>query len=134
VVDAPEQYVTKISVESRISEDYDNSRYIHYMDIHSHNSMKAFFSSIDDNDEKATRLYTVIGELYKFMPDIKTRFSNGGKFWTIDPGEVFEPVGAGAEKPFPDKWTEKVRFREPHSDRVDTTGDSRREIFSGKTR
>jgi hypothetical protein len=130
VVDAPEQFVSKVSVDSRISENYDSSRYIHYMDIHSHNSMKAFFSSTDDNDEKATRLYTVIGELHKFIPDIKTRISNGGKFWPIDPAEVLEPIGA--DKQFPDEWREKVRFREPHSDRADTIGGDRREILSGK--
>jgi len=115
IVDAPEQIVTKASVISYVSGDYENSRYIHYMDIHSHNSMRAFFSAIDDNDEKATRLYTVIGKLYKCIPDIKTRISNGGKHWTIDPAEVFEPVG----EPFPDEWKEKVRFRAPHSNLPD---------------
>jgi PRTRC genetic system protein A len=111
VVDAPEQTVTKASVESHENPDYAGDRYIHYMDIHSHNSMKAFFSAVDDKDEQATRLYSVIGRLDKYFPDIKTRISNGGKFLEIDSGEVFEPVS----EPFPAEWKSKVRFRESHN-------------------
>jgi len=110
VVDAPEQTVTKASVEGRENSDYINERYIHFMDIHSHNSMEAFFSPIDDKDEKATRLYTVIGRLDKYLPDVKTRISNGGKFQEIDPAEVFEMVA----RPFPDEWKNKVHFRASH--------------------
>ena len=86
-----------------------------------HNSMRAFFSAKDDADEKATRLYSVVGRLDKYFPEIKTRISNGGKYWPIDPAEVFESVGTG--KPFPDEWKEKVRFREQHGDSLDSIGD-----------
>lgn len=109
-IDAPEQTVAKASVDSKISEEYANERYIHYMDIHSHNSMKAFFSAVDDNDEKATRLYAVIGNLHEYFPDIKIRISNGGKFCEIDPAEVFELVA----RPFPNEWKENVHFRDSH--------------------
>jgi hypothetical protein len=88
------------------------------MDIHSHNSMKAFYSAVDDNDEKATRLYTVIGRLDKYFPDVKTRISNGGKFQEIDPSEVFEVVA----KPFPEEWKSKVHFRMPHNVENDDNG------------
>jgi hypothetical protein len=74
--------------------------------------MRAFFSPVDDNDEKATRLYTVIGNLHEYFPDIKTRISNGGKFLDIDPLGVFE-LNEGS---FPMKWTENVKFRTQHSD------------------
>jgi PRTRC genetic system protein A len=117
VVDAPEQTVTKASVESRENPVYTSDRYIHYMDIHSHNSMKAFFSSVDDNDEKATRLYTVIGHLNEYFPDIKTRISNGGKFLNIEPGQVFELIS----EPFPNSWNDKVRFRSLHGEYKDGT-------------
>ena len=110
IVDAPEQTVTKASVESSENPNYAEERYVHFMDIHSHNSMKAFFSPIDDRDEKATRLYTVIGRLDQYFPDVKTRISNGGKFQEIDPAEVFELVA----RPFPDEWKSKVHFRAPH--------------------
>jgi PRTRC genetic system protein A len=111
VVDAPEQTVTKASVDSHENLAYVDDRYIHYMDIHSHNSMKAFFSEIDDRDEKATRLYTVVGHLNEYFPDVKTRISNGGKFLYIEPSEVFETVAA----PFPDEWKDRVHYRSSHN-------------------
>jgi len=111
-IDVPKQIVSKASVDSEISNDLSDDRFIHYMDIHSHNSMKASFSSIDDRDERATRLYTVIGNLDKYLPDIKTRFSNGGTFHEIEPSEVFEHI----ETSFPIAWTENVSFRSLHGD------------------
>jgi len=104
IVDVPEQVVTKISVDSQLSEKFSSDRYTHYMDIHSHNTMGAFFSPVDDHDEKATRLYTVVGKLDGCIPEIKTRISNGGKFLEIDPAEVFEFSGVS----FPDEWIEHV--------------------------
>jgi len=74
--------------------------------------MRAFFSATDDEDEKGTRLYTVIGCLDKYFPEIKTRISNGGKFHEIDPAEVFEYIA----KPFPHEWTTKVTIRSAHKD------------------
>jgi hypothetical protein len=71
--------------------------------------MDAFFSHVDDRDEKATRLYTVVGRLNRCVPEVKTRISNGGKFLEIDSAEVIEQIGA----PFPKEWEEKVRFRNP---------------------
>jgi hypothetical protein len=73
--------------------------------------MQACFSEEDDRDEKATRLYTVIGKLDGFVPEIKTRISNGGTFLDIDPAEVFEHFSA----PFPEEWKNKVLFRSEHS-------------------
>jgi hypothetical protein len=83
------------------------------MDIHSHNSMKALFSAIDDNDEKATRLYTVIGRLDKYFPDMLTRLYNGSSFMFINPAEVFEGISCS----FPDAWKDNVRFRNPHDEK-----------------
>lgn len=104
LADAPEQVVSRISVDSKISEKFTDERYIHYMDIHSHNTMKAFFSTVDDHDEKATRLYTVVGKLDQAVPEIRTRISNGGRFMEIDPASVFElPM-----QTYPDAWTENV--------------------------
>jgi hypothetical protein len=112
IADVPEQTVTKMSVDAQISGQFANDRYIHYMDIHSHNSMQACFSEEDDRDEKAARLYTVIGKLDGFVPEIKTRISNGGTFLEIDPAEVFEHFGAL----FPEEWKSKIHFRSGHSE------------------
>ena len=102
--------MTEVSVEGRISEKYMCDRYIHYMDIHSHNRMDAFFSTIDDHDERATRLYTVVGRMDSPVPEIRTRISNGGKFLDIAPAEVFELM----EEPYPDEWEEHVEVKKHH--------------------
>lgn len=90
ITDVPEQTVTTVSVDSVANPEYDNDRFIHYMDIHSHNRMKAFFSETDNKDEKATRVYAVIGNVLNYFPEIKVRISNGGSFLEIMPGVVFE--------------------------------------------
>lgn len=104
---APKQTATKVSVDTEINNRFMSDRYIHYMDIHSHNTMRAFFSEVDDRDEKATRLYTVIGRLNERNPEIKTRISNGGKFLNIDPAQVFEI----ADLSFPKEWEDNVQLK-----------------------
>ena len=84
----PTQLIGKASVDAVIGEEY--SDLVHVMDIHSHNTMEARFSSIDDKDEKATRIYVVIGRMDKFFPDVTARISAGGKFVEINPDEIFE--------------------------------------------
>ena len=67
---------THLDVYKRQDEDLpDDTRYLYYADIHSHNSMKAVFSAIDDMDERGTRLYLVIGRLDQFFPEISARIS-----------------------------------------------------------
>ena len=90
ITDIPQQTVGIFSVKGEINPAYDNDRYIHYMDVHSHNTMNAFFSATDDDDEKATRVYAVVGKVLNYFPEIKVRISNGGTFHEIAPSVVFE--------------------------------------------
>lgn len=101
----PKQEVGHVSAKSILPE-LDIERYLHYMDIHSHNVMNAKFSGIDDRDEKATRLYAVLGRLDNYFPRIKVRMSNGGKYMEINPALVFEPFW----EHFPIEWSEQVTF------------------------
>ena len=66
--------------------------------------MAAKFSAVDDADEKATRLYLVVGRLDHFYPDISARVSCGGTFLKIDPADVIEGVG----EDFPMEWLDRV--------------------------
>lgn len=102
----PKQNVSKAGIHASLQENpYDDeSRYIHYADIHSHNSMEAFFSSIDDADERGTGIYMVLGHLDHFYPEIAARICCGGSFVDIDPGTVVE----GLEEPFPPEWCTEV--------------------------
>ena len=86
----PKQRVTATRADSELSGEYEPGRYIHYMDVHSHNVMPARFSAQDNADEKATRLYAVIGKLDDPIPELSVRISNGGKHLFIDPETVFE--------------------------------------------
>ena len=107
VVRVPEQSVTRAHIDADLSgEDLSGERYLHYIDIHSHNTMEARFSSIDDNDEQATRIYIVMGRLDKFFPDMTVRMSCGGAYVELDPGCVLESFGAV----FPQEWRSKVRL------------------------
>jgi hypothetical protein len=89
----PKQRVTSVKAESELSDEYPPEQYLHYMDVHSHNVMPARFSTQDDRDEKATRLYAVIGKLNNPTPDMSVRISNGGKHLLIDPATVFDASG-----------------------------------------
>ena len=103
----PSQKVTHAHVDADLSrDDYPGERYLHYIDIHSHNTMEARFSPIDDNDERATRIYIVMGRLDKFFPDMTVRMSCGGSYLELDPGCVLESFGAV----FPQEWRSKVRL------------------------
>ena len=113
----PKQSVCKERVEANLHDcPYDNAeRYICYADIHSHNSMDAFFSGTDDRDERSTGLYLVLGKLDHFYPEIKARIFCGDSFVPIDPDTVVE----GLERQFPREWLEQVSIRRKESVRVE---------------
>ncbi len=100
----PKQVVSHASVDTTLPE-MDEDRFSLVMEIHSHNNMKAFFSSDDDKDERATRLYAVVGRFDKLFPDIKVRMSVGGRFVELSPADVFE----GMDSDYPEKWCEAVQ-------------------------
>lgn len=104
----PQQKVTAVSVDEIVVEDYlyDTSRFIHYADIHSHNTMAAVFSKTDDADEQGNRLYVVVGRLDQFYPEIAVRICNGGTFWPVEPESVMEcPY---CDDNFSDDWLNRI--------------------------
>ena len=111
----PMQSVGKahISVVVPPDEALDGERYVHVADIHSHNSMPAFFSGTDDRDELATRVYVVVGRLDKPVPEILARISNGGRFLPIDPGLVLETLPPDISADFPAEWITAVNVTGP---------------------
>ena len=104
----PQQKVTATSVEEIVVEDYlyDTSRFIHYADIHSHNTMAAVFSKTDDADEQGNRLYIVVGRLDQFYPEITVRICNVGTFWPVAPESVMECPYCDGD--FSDEWLERI--------------------------
>lgn len=106
----PKQTVNKVRVTTD-EEPLNNSQYLLVADIHSHNSMRAIFSSQDDEDDVATRIYVVIGRLNEAMPEISIRVSNGGKYLPLKLQEIFE-----IKEAFPAEWIEKVVCQEMTED------------------
>lgn len=72
----PKQKISKCNVRYEIDDErfQDETRYLFVMDVHSHNTMGAFFSGTDDRDETTNgRLYGVIGQLNKEVAAFKVR-------------------------------------------------------------
>ena len=104
-VHIPKQTASKASIHADMRNNtLPDDRYLHYADVHSHNSMAAKFSCTDDHDERPTGLYIVIGRLDRFYPDISARISCGGTFHDIDPSLVLENL----EEEFPLEWIDQV--------------------------
>ena len=60
------------------------------MDIHSHGScMGAFFSGTDNSDDNRDRYSAVIGKIKNIIPEAKVRFGTLGKFFDVDPTQIF---------------------------------------------
>ena len=118
----PKQTVCKDEVEASLHgcPFDDEGRYLCYADIHSHNSMDAFFSAKDDRDECSTGLYFVLGNLHEFYPSIKARIFCGDTFVDIAPDTVIE----GLEEPFPQDWLQQVTSRKKKSAKYEKSAKS----------
>lgn len=103
----PVQTVGKTFVDATLDMGLLNDeRYLHYADLHSHNDMPAKFSPTDDRDERANRVYMVVGRLDRYFPEISVRICNGGHFCYIPPEQVLEPM---FDESIPLEWLQNIR-------------------------
>jgi PRTRC genetic system protein A len=63
------------------------------VDLHSHNTMPAFYSDTDDGDEQGLRFYLVVGEIDTSKPKIKARVGVYGHFMVVPATVVFDGLG-----------------------------------------
>lgn len=101
----PEQKVSKGRVRYEPSELI--SKNVLVCEIHSHNSMPAFFSNVDDDDEKkrGDRFFGVVGNLHTLSPTIKLSFIiGGGKRVFLEVEDLFK------DEPFPSEWLDKITY------------------------
>jgi len=82
---APPQKCSSLSVHPLESRDYVP------LEVHSHNSMAAFFSETDNRDETGMRLYGVIGRVDREVVDIRLRVSIYGHYALIPYQYIFNP-------------------------------------------
>ncbi|QHW35573.1 hypothetical protein GZH47_32325 (plasmid) [Paenibacillus rhizovicinus] len=91
-LDVPQQSVSKFRVDACYTEF--PPHIIKVAEIHSHNTMSAYFSDIDDTDELGTMLYGVVGRLqkgtYQVFYDLKIRAGVAGRFISLSPETVLE--------------------------------------------
>src|SRR3989339_57759 len=73
------------------------------LEIHSHGNMQAFFSAVDDGDEKATRLYAVAGQITEPLPQLKIRACCGTSSIPVSLEDIFDLVSE-----VPDKWFKEI--------------------------
>ena len=104
----PRQLVGKAAIDAaiRIEDLPDDERYLHFADIHSHNTMAAEFSLVDDMDEKSTRVYIVVGQLDHYFPQVSARVSCNGKYVPISASQVIAPF----PQEFPTHWSNSVKW------------------------
>jgi len=90
----PLQYTSSAGVEfERDLRRETDENLIQVMEIHSHARFSAFWSGTDNSDEKAHRLYGVVGNIPEFYYDnkhIMVRGATGGYHVRVALGDVFE--------------------------------------------
>lgn len=59
------------------------------LQVHSHGTVPAFFSSVDDADEQATGCYGVLGELDRPIPSMAWRMACGGRYVPLAVTDLF---------------------------------------------
>lgn len=81
-------------------------QYVWVMTAHSHPTFAGSFSSIDDKDEKDTRLFMVVGHIMNNPQDIAIRTAVNGKYITLKFNDVFtSPIDE--TKDAPKEWLDK---------------------------
>lgn len=110
ILECPRQTVNRVRIFAELDNEYMHSeRYIQVLQLHSHNSMDAFFSSIDDNDEKAYMLYGVAGRLDQITPDVLLRVGCNGQFIELPLEYIFEDFTLESiDRSFPQEWKERI--------------------------
>lgn len=107
----PDQTVSKASV--RYDFDHIKQGDIIVLDIHSHNTMSAFFSGTDDGDDKKGIYYSgVVGKLDNDKPDFKWRFNLNNVKREAKLEEIFDNPPATLSTPT--EWLEKVKTGVPY--------------------
>lgn len=86
-VSRPAQQVNSVRVQSFSTQGYDNV----VCELHSHHTMPAFFSSIDDSDEQGFRFYAVIGRLLT-EPEIRVRVGLYGDMVNVPADSIFSDL------------------------------------------
>lgn len=103
-VHCPGQKVTGVSIRAEWDNERDKKDVL-VCEVHSHHIMDAFFSSTDDENEKATRFYAVVGNIESFFPDVRLRYANARRHFEV-------PLDTLFEMRFPGSWLKNLELPE----------------------
>ncbi|RTR26593.1 hypothetical protein EKG37_21225 [Robertmurraya yapensis] len=106
-VDCPIQRVSKVRIEYE-ELNYEKEGFIEVLQIHSHNSMDAYFSTVDNNDEKRFLLYGVVGKVDQEQPCMKLRAGVNGHFYDLPLDYIFDEPNLTNEADYPASWHKRV--------------------------
>lgn len=110
--EVPEQTVSGASVNytnDNVSAAQDPNNILVF-EIHSHNTMNAFFSGIDNADEKDDRFYGVIGRVGDYFPQILVRLSVNGMKIDVAVEDIFDIENSDINvEAFPPEWLNQVK-------------------------
>ncbi|MFE4525686.1 hypothetical protein ACFRCQ_26935 [Cytobacillus firmus] len=112
-LECPVQHVSKVKVHAELDPKYlgrNSLRFIQVAQVHSHNSMSAYFSATDNQDEKAFMIYGVFGLLNTDTPQAKFRVKGNDTELAIPIDQIFES-GALVEVPYPAEWETRVKYQ-----------------------
>lgn len=106
-VAVPNQTISKAAVS--YGNDHIKRGDIIILDIHSHNTMGAFFSGTDNNDDKNGVYFSAVaGKLNNAIPDLVWRFNIGADKRKASMEDVFETPSLGKADP---AWLSKVEVK-----------------------
>lgn len=111
-ISVPKQSVSKASVSFTYDKDAIPDGSVVVVDIHSHNTMGAFFSGTDNNNDQNGIYYSaVVGQLDKPQHAFVMRFNMHETKRRVELDEVFEAEGSKVE--VPEEWLDKVEVKAP---------------------
>ena len=87
----PDQSTAPASVTTADRTDPYDAERPRVLQVHSHGTLPAFFSSTDDADEQATGCYGVLGHLDTAHPTMAWRFACGGRHVPLSLTDLFIP-------------------------------------------
>lgn len=123
IINCPQQVVGPASVKYNRDTEYEKGKILVF-EIHSHGSMGASFSPIDDADEKDDRFFGVIGNVENYYPSLKIRLSVGGRTREVEVGDIFDLSGTTCYKEsFPAEWVDNIKKQKEQRDRFCSNSD-----------
>lgn len=110
ILECPEQFVNKSFVRGNPNP-LDPRRYKKVLEIHSHNTMEAYFSPTDNFDEINPLIYGVVGRLDK-SPTLLFRVGLNGYYQELPATHLFADFNINNHIPYPKEWNDRVVVKE----------------------